>query len=72
MNNGSDIRGFFIECIARNVSLKNAAEYLDITEEQLQTKLLSEELLTLDDAARLQGLLSIRGSRMTVDNLFAG
>ncbi len=66
-----DCRGFFIECIARNISMEEAARHLTITQEELTTKLFSEELFFLSDACKLHDLLKFYGSNITIDSMFS-
>lgn len=65
-----DSRGFFIESAARNITIQEVAQHLNIKDEYLIAKLFSDELLTLADAVRIKELLHLQGSNISVDGLF--
>lgn len=68
--NGIDCRGLFIEMVARNITLKEIATHLTISEDYLITKLTSEELLTLDDAGKIADYFKLMGSPIGLNGLF--
>ncbi len=65
-----DCRGFFIESAARNIPLQAVADHLNIGEERLLAKLVSEDLLTLTDASQIKSLFNLHGSAISINGLF--